>query len=338
MPRSPQRASWVRPPRSTRGRGHAHAGPRSGRRRVDLPMTPPRRCRRAAAPRASQILRERWLQPKAALPDDASRGAADEVDEQTYCGLLARGRLEPLECFAQLQVAAVNGAVGLADGADLLLREPPALETFGIHRVRFAGITGDHDVGRHITGDDRPAREKCVRPDLAMLMHGRQATENDPIADLHVPAQGDAVGEDRVASHEAVVRDMRVGHEEIIIADAGDALVVHGAAVDRAALAKDVAVTDLEASRLAPIFLVLWRISDGGERVNPVLGTDRGRTIDDDVGSDDRAPTDANLRADHAEGTHGDLRRQLRSRRYDGVRIDHLAVSGATMISACATS
>ena len=43
-------------------------------------------------------------------------------------------------------------------------------------------------------------------------------------------------------------------------------------------------------------------------------------------------------RTDHAEGTHGDIRRQLRLRRHDGMGIDHFAVSGATMISAWATS
>ena len=53
-----------------------------------------------------------------------------------------------------------------------------------------------------------------------------------------------------IADH-AVVRDVRVGHEQVVVADARDALVVRRAAIDGAALAEHVAVADLEPRRLA---------------------------------------------------------------------------------------
>src|SRR6185437_785815 len=130
-------------------------------------MLPPRRCRRAAAPSPSS--------------DDAAGRAANEVDEQAQLGPL-RGRwLEPRERLAELQVAAIDQAVGLTDAADLLLREPAALQALGVDGVRSSVIARHHDVGRHIAGDDRAARKEGVRADLAMLMHRRQAAENDRV-------------------------------------------------------------------------------------------------------------------------------------------------------------
>src|SRR6185437_10938543 len=214
-------------------------------------MTLPRRCRRAAAPRASS--------------DDTAGRAANEVDEPAQLRPL-RGRwLEPRERLAELQVAAIDQTVGLADAADLLLGEPPSLEALGVDRMWNGVIARHHDIRRHIAGDDRAARQEGVRADLAMLMHRRKTAENDPVADLDMTGEGDAIGEHRVASHDAVVRDVRVSHEEIVVADMGDGPVVDRAAVHRAAFAKDVAVTDLEAGRLAAIFLVLRRIAERSE-------------------------------------------------------------------------
>src|SRR5215469_10211270 len=249
-------------------------------------MIPPRRCRRAAAPPPSS--------------DYAAGRAADEVDEQAHFRPLRGRRVEPLERLAELQVAAVDQPVRLTDRANLFLREAPALESLGVDSVRRTRITRYHHVGRHVARHNRPARQERVRANLAILVHGRQAAENDPVADLDVSAERGTVGKYRVASHGAVVRDVRVGHEEIVIADASDALVVSGAAVDRAALAKHVAVADLEPGRLAAILLVLRRIAQRGELMNPVTRPDRGRAVDDDVRPDDRAGTDTDIGADHA--------------------------------------
>ncbi len=117
-----------------------------------------------------------------------------------------------------------------------------------------------------------------------------------------------------------------------------DAPVVARATIHGAALAEDVAIADLEPGRLAGVLLVLGRIPERGELIDVIVGADRRQSGDDGVGTHDRARTDADTGADHAERTHVDVRRQLRLRRDDGVRVDHFAVSGATMMSACATS
>src|SRR5262249_45025137 len=82
----------------------------------------------------------------------------------------------------------------------------------------------------------------------------------------------------------------------------------------------------------------LGRVPDGGELEELIVGADPRGPFDDNVRADNAAGTDLHLRADDAEGTHGHVRGELRLRRYQSVRIDHLPVSGATIISSWATS
>src|SRR3569833_3120804 len=102
-----------------------------------------------------------------------------------------------------------------------------------------------------------------------------------------------AVGKHRLAANQAIVRHVRVGHEQIVTANPGNTFVVRGAPIDGAALTEYVAIADLQPRRLPRVFLVLRGIADGGE---------------------------------------------LNAWRYDRPRVNHLPVSGATIISACATS
>ena len=65
------------------------------------------------------------------------------------------------------------------------------------------------------------------------------------------PASVRVVGEDGVVADLAVVRDVHVGHDPVVVADARDARVLRGAAVEGAELADRVAVADLEPRGLA---------------------------------------------------------------------------------------
>ncbi len=165
-------------------------------------------------------------------------------------------------------------------------------------------------------------------------MHGRETAEGHEIADLDVAGQRRAVGEHDVVADHTVVGDMRVRHEQIVVTDAGDALVVGRAPVDAAILAKDVAIADFQPCRLAVVLLVLGRIPDGGELEDAVLRADARRSVDDGVRTHDRAGPDLHVGADHTERPDGDIRCELCPRRYDGPRIDHFPASGASIISA----
>src|ERR1022692_1327909 len=127
------------------------------------------------------------------------------------------------------------------------------------------------------------------------------------------------------------------------------------AAVHGDGFAKHVAVADLEPRRLAPVFLVLWRIAQRSELINLVVGADARRAVDHDMRSNPGTGTYRHVPTDDAIGPDRDIRRDLRLRCDHGARVDHridhppaslgprgfaaaALVSGATMISAEATS
>src|SRR5690606_36170660 len=133
----------------------------------------------------------------------------------------------------------------------------------------------------------------------------------------------------------AVVRDVHVSHDPVVVADHGFARVLHRPAADRAVLANGVAVADREARRLARVFLVLRIVADGGELVDAIVPADHRRTLDHDVSGDPRAAADAHVVADDRVGADLDVLGQLCRSGHDGSRVNpHDAAPGAQAIFA----
>ncbi len=65
-----------------------------------------------------------------------------------------------------------------------------------------------------------------------------------------------------VVADDTIVRDMRVRHQPVVVADARDARILHRASIDRAVLANRIAFADLERRSLASVFFVLRVIAD----------------------------------------------------------------------------
>ena len=72
----------------------------------------------------------------------------------------------------------------------------------------------------------------------------------------------------------AVVRDMRVGQQPVVVADAGDAAAVAGATVDGDEFADQVAVADDQFGAFAVEFLVLRVAADRGMTEDAVVAAD----------------------------------------------------------------
>ncbi len=70
--------------------------------------------------------------------------------------------------------------------------------------------------------DDGVAADERVLRDAAELMDARERADRRVVADLDVAGQRRGVGEDDPASDVGVVRDVRVGHEQVVVADPRD--------------------------------------------------------------------------------------------------------------------
>src|SRR5690606_29903934 len=100
----------------------------------------------------------------------------------------------------------------------------------------------------------------------------------------------------------AVVGDVAVGQQPVVVAHAGDAAAVAGAAVDGDELAEHVAVADHQLGALAGELLVLRLAADGAVADEAVAAADPGRAGEAAVRADLAAVADLDLRADHGEG------------------------------------
>ena len=95
-------------------------------------------------------------------------------------------------------------------------------------------IVADDDVGREVLTEERAALNHRVRTDVGPLVDGRMAADHDPVADMHLARERNAVGDDATAADHAVVAYVHVGHQQVAVADA------RGAGRGRAAADGDV--------------------------------------------------------------------------------------------------
>src|SRR6185369_9243090 len=206
------------------------------------------------------------------------------------------------------------------------------------HAVRLRRPTDGHGERRHVARHRGVVGNEGMRADHAELVHAGEAAHVHPVAHFDVPAERCVVREHAMRADHAVVPDMRAGHEQIVVGDARDQLVLGRAAVDRAVFAERVAVADLQARRLASILQVLRRRADRGELEDAVLATDRGRSFDNGVRADPGAGADGHAGADHCVRTDLDVRRELRVRRDERGGMNAAHCPGATIISALVAS
>ncbi len=185
-----------------------------------------------------------------------------------------------------------------------------------------AGIAGGHDEGRQILQQNASHRGEAVGADAHELMHAGETAEDGPVADMDVARQLRVVGEDGLVADLAVVRQMDIGHDPVVITEAGYPGVLRRAAVEGAELADGVAIADFEAGRLAGVFLVLRLFADGTELENAVVAADPGMAADHHMGTDDGAVADLDMLADERIRTDGDVVAKPRRGMDDGGRMD----------------
>ena len=175
--------------------------------------------------------------------------------------------------LVERQAVAIQRLVGPLDGGDAFCAKTPALEAFAVDAVGRGRVAGHRDKRRQILQQHRADATEAVRADADELMHAGETTEDRPVAHRHVAGQRRVVGEDRVVADHAVMGDMHVGHDPVVVADAGHA-AIRGAGAEAAELADRVAVADLQAGRFGGVFLVLGLGADGAELEDPVVATD----------------------------------------------------------------
>ena len=121
-------------------------------------------------------------------------------------------------------------------------------------------------------------------------------------------AQGRGIRHDYVIADRAIVGDVRVSHDEVVAADAGETSAFDGTAIDGDEFANDVVVADFEARGLAVVADILRSEADGRKREESIMvadfrGTVNGNVRDQFAGfAEFDVCTDGAIRADFAGG------------------------------------
>ena len=122
-----------------------------------------------------------------------------------------------------------------------------------------------------------------------------------------MPGQCGRVRHNDVIPQLAVVTDMRVGHQEIVIADPRYPTAPLGAAMNIDIFTKDVVMADREKRIFTLEFEILGLKTDGRKRIKLVALADFRGAFDDDVRLETAALPDVDARTDRAIRADPDL-------------------------------
>ncbi|MNM83259.1 hypothetical protein D3C81_953150 [compost metagenome] len=161
-----------------------------------------------------------------------------------------------------------------------------------------------------------------MRTDMAELMDQGEAGEDRPVADVHMPGQRGVVDQDAVVADHAVVTDVHVGHQQVVVADGGLVAILHGTAMDGDTLADHVVIADDQPGRLALVLQIGGIFAYRGKLVDAVVPADHRGALHDHVRADHGTLANFHVRPDDRPGADFDSVGQLGTRIDDGARVD----------------
>ena len=207
--------------------------------------------------------------------EDARRSfLCDELAELS--ATLGEGLGERFAMAKQLLVCIVQ----LRDG---LGSESVTAEADGVDAADAGGMALVFHEGRHVVDDSRHAADVCEFADGGVVVHRTGAADDGVAPDLHVTGEQGVVGDDAVVRDDCIVSDVAAGHDQIVIAEDRDAVLLGRAAVDGCAFAKSVAISNDQSRQFAIIADILRRTADHALRVEDVALAEGRRTRDRDV-------------------------------------------------------
>src|SRR3970282_209769 len=255
------------------------------------------------SPEASPATMAMWFAPPpTALADESALRAREKIEQRRH--LRAVGGLHRKRALRLLQAqpGAVQRAVGALDAGDGLGPEAAPAQALAVDAVGPGHVARSHDVGQQVLRQVGAHAGEAVRADVHELVYQGGRAQNGPVAHVHVARELAGIGEDRLAADLAVVREVHVRHDPVVVAHARHARVARRAAVDGDVFAYRVAVADLHGRVFAAIFLVLRRRADGGELIDAVVAADAHAAIEDHVRPDPAALADLDLFAEDRVG------------------------------------
>ena len=155
------------------------------------------------------------------LAGDAALGAFDESEELGDLRVGLEIFVEIRGGFGEVEILFKEYFfVSAAECADIGLAETAALEANLVDAAHAGRVTCDDSEGRNVLRNSGESSGDRVCADTAELVHGGEARDDGVVFDMDVAGEGAIVRKDDVVADLAIVRDVAVGEEKIVRADA----------------------------------------------------------------------------------------------------------------------
>ena len=164
-------------------------------------------------------------------------------------------------------------------------------------RAHFAG---NYDVGRHIAVNFCAHTGKRVCANAAKLVHQGETAQNDVVLDSDMAGEGGTIGKYRVAADDAIVRDVHISHDPVVVTDDCFTTARYCAAIKGYVFPNYIAIADDEFGVLVGKFFVLRRRTYRSKLPNAIIAAHRGWAFNNDVRADHAICADFYFRANDA--------------------------------------
>ena len=121
---------------------------------------------------------------------------------------------------------------------------------------------------------------EAVISNSTKLVYQSISGEDYVVADMTMPRQASAVREDNIRTKVTIMGNMTIGHDEIIVGNAGYAFILNCAAINRDVFAEDIVITDANFSRVSLVGNRLRRCPYGSKWEEMIILTNCGVSID----------------------------------------------------------
>src|SRR5690349_21425280 len=105
-----------------------------------------------------------------------------------------------------------------------------------------------------------------MRSNAHKVVHRAERADRGPFLDDYVPTKRCRICENDMIANHTIMRNVRVRHNQHVIAHAGQAAALDGTAIDGGELTDHVVIPDFEPSRFAGIADVLWGEANRAKR------------------------------------------------------------------------
>ena len=162
-----------------------------------------------------------------------------------------------------------------------------------------------------------------MHADPAKLMYAGKGPNRRMISDRHMARERRRIGQNNVIAEQAVMTDMNICHQEIVIADPRLPAASFSASMNIHVFAEYVVVSDSQKRIFTLEFQVLWLKADSSKRIELIVIADRCWSLNHDVRFEAAAVSDFYSGTNSAKRPNDDVLTNFRLWTHYGSRMNH---------------